>query len=137
MTEYAITLKPHWAYAVFHLGKDIENRSWRLPQKYENRRIWIHSSANASKKEYNKYLNFLEDKKINFLPFDDLFFPCSAIVGSVEFNHCPYISARESVWHMEDFNGWKITNPVLLPTPISAKGKLGFWDCTELVKEAV
>jgi hypothetical protein len=45
--------------------------------------------------------------------------------------------ARESVWHMEDFNGWKISNPVLLSTPIPAKGKLGFWDCTELVKEVV
>ena len=27
-TMKALSLRPHWAYAIFHLGKDIENRTW-------------------------------------------------------------------------------------------------------------
>jgi hypothetical protein len=29
---YAITLRPQWAYAVARLGKDVENRTWPLPE---------------------------------------------------------------------------------------------------------
>lgn len=41
----ALTLWPEWAYAVAHLGKDVENRSWPPPQTVIRKRIAIHGGA--------------------------------------------------------------------------------------------
>ena len=29
----ALSVRPCWAHAIIHLGKDIENRSWRTPHR--------------------------------------------------------------------------------------------------------
>ena len=29
----ALSVRPGWAHAIIHLGKDIENRSWRVPYR--------------------------------------------------------------------------------------------------------
>ena len=41
----ALTLKPHWAHGVAHLGKRIENRSRRIPRHLVGSRIAIHAGA--------------------------------------------------------------------------------------------
>jgi len=41
----ALTLWPEWAFAVAHLGKRIENRSWRPPKRHVGSRIAIHAGA--------------------------------------------------------------------------------------------
>ena len=134
MKQFALTIKPHWAYSIFHLGKDIENRSWALPEKYEGQRVWIRSGKTSTKKELSEFYDFLDEIEILHSPYGMVNFPRGAIVGFVEFSVMPYHLARETKWHMEDHNAWKISNAVLLPEPIPAKGKLGFWDCTNLVE---
>jgi len=136
MAEYAITIKPHWADSIFHLWKYVENRSWALLKKYECRRIWIHSGKTTTNKEIVDYWDYL--KEIDAMPnrlmnFSD--FPRGAIVGSLKFSAMPYHLAMEEDWHMEDHNAWAISDAVLLPEPIPAKGKLGFWDWTELITQ--
>ena len=41
----AITLWPEWAYAIQKLGKDGENRSWRLPKSLVGEWIAIHAGV--------------------------------------------------------------------------------------------
>jgi hypothetical protein len=41
----ALTLKPHWAHAVTHLGKRCENRSRPIPPALLGQRIAIHAGA--------------------------------------------------------------------------------------------
>ena len=45
MPTHALTLWPEWAYAIAHLGKDVENRSWRPPAWLIGRRLAIHAGA--------------------------------------------------------------------------------------------
>ena len=130
--QVAITIKPHWAYSIFHLGKPVENRTWNLPEKYEGQRVWIHSgSSTMSSKEAVAFWDYL--KGIHAMP-DFLIslsdFPRGAIVGSVEFER----GDNSSKWAMPDHYWWHIKNKILLPEPIPAKGKLSFWDCTNLVE---
>jgi len=40
MTERCLTIYPHWAWAIIHGEKRIENRTWRT--NYRGR-LWIHS----------------------------------------------------------------------------------------------
>lgn len=137
MKEVAITIKPHWAYAIFHLGKDIENRTWALPEKYEGQRVWIHSGAKATTKESADFYDYLKEIGV----FPQLLskfsrpsgFPHGAIVGSVELEK----GANSATWAMPDHYWWHIKNKILLPEPIPAKGKLSFWDCTKLVQHLI
>lgn len=41
----ALTLYPEWAWAIAHLGKDIENRDWMPPVSLLSRTIAIHAGA--------------------------------------------------------------------------------------------
>lgn len=43
MTLYALTLRQPWAFAVIHLGKAVENRTWKPPKHAIGRRIVIHA----------------------------------------------------------------------------------------------
>lgn len=41
----ALTLWPEWAFAIAHLGKDVENRTWTPPKALIGQRIAIHAGA--------------------------------------------------------------------------------------------
>lgn len=41
----ALTLRPHWAHAVAHLGKRIENRTRPIPPALVGQRVAIHAGA--------------------------------------------------------------------------------------------
>lgn len=40
----AISIKQPWASLIAHGIKDIENRTWKCPQKYIGQRVLIHAS---------------------------------------------------------------------------------------------
>jgi|GEM_PF-4635399 len=42
----AISIRQPWASLIAHGIKDIENRTWKCPQKYIGQRVLIHASAN-------------------------------------------------------------------------------------------
>ncbi len=46
----ALTLKPHWAHAVAHLGKRCENRKRPIPQGFVGERVAIHAGATLPKR---------------------------------------------------------------------------------------
>jgi hypothetical protein len=45
----ALTLRPHWAHAVAHMGKRIENRSRPIPKALVGHRVAIHAGATLPK----------------------------------------------------------------------------------------
>jgi hypothetical protein len=52
----AITVKPVWAWATIHAGKNIENRSWRTHIRGP---VAIHASKNLGRSEYEESKNNL------------------------------------------------------------------------------
>ena len=43
MIYNAISIKQPWADAIIECGKNIENRTWKCPAKFQNRTILIHA----------------------------------------------------------------------------------------------
>jgi hypothetical protein len=152
----AITVKQPWASLIIEGIKDIENRTWKCPQKYIGQRVLIHAGADYSLlKTYPTGL-FTQNqwKKINenesfameftaaywmWYSWKNInpFFPLSVIIGSVEIVGC--VINHPSIWaektktfsglYMEKpiYNG-VLANPIKFPKPIPCKGKLSFWD---------
>ena len=50
MIMKAISIKQPWASLIAHGIKDIENRTWKCPQKYIGQRVLIHASGCHGKK---------------------------------------------------------------------------------------
>lgn len=44
-----ISIMQPWPHAIFHLGKDVENRSWRLPPQYDGVPVLIHAGKKLDK----------------------------------------------------------------------------------------
>lgn len=149
----AITVKQPWAYLICSGIKDIENRTWKCPQKYIGQRILIHASAKPiingacishwlTEEQYRFIVqNTLSEKTIGYMFFQHY---NSAIIGSVEIVDC--VVNHPSIWAEKTkivlvggrtmyANGdkpiynWVLANPVLFDEPIlNVKGKLSFWN---------
>jgi len=63
----ALTIRQPWAWAIFHAGKDIENRDW--PTRLRGR-IAIHAAKGMTRDEYESALFFIQERQIlEALPF--------------------------------------------------------------------
>ena len=151
--EYTVlTVKQPWASLICSGIKDIENRTWKLPEKYKGKRILIHSSikpdvikfemqGQATSKEITicSALNEAEENNL---------FGC--IIGSVEVVDCvinyPSIWAEKykkcdiptcencaenkhkCIYYKKPIYNWVLANPILFKEPImNVKGKLSLW----------
>lgn len=141
-----ISIKQPWAYLICSGIKDIENRSWKCPQKYIGERVWIHASANRDSRLNSMSRSLFTEnqwesvlgRKIDGI-FEKMLIP-SAIIGSVEIVGC--VINHQSIWaeksHYEvnlalhplrPIYNWVLANPILYEKPIfGVKGKLGFWE---------
>jgi hypothetical protein len=109
--------------------KDIENRSWKCPQKYIGQRVLIHASAKADdiKLAIDGQATAEEIQLLSALNYCDENELYSAIIGSVRFVDC--VINHESIWAEKGVYNWVLANPILFDKPIlNVKGKLGFWD---------
>jgi hypothetical protein len=105
----ALSIRQPWAYAILHLGKNVENRPWRTDVRGP---ILIQASLKIERDEARKL-------KIN--PED---LPTGEIVGSVEIIDC--VRDSKSRWAIPGQWHWLLRNPRVLAKPIPLKGKLGF-----------
>lgn len=140
-----ISVKQPWAYLLCAGIKGIENRTWKLPDKYKGERVLIHASAKTDKEPYMLF----DDAQIDAIGNDIMdvvasYHNTSAIIGSVVFTDC--VINHQSVWAEKTrdervwANGtewftpckpiynWVASAPILFDKPIPAKGKLSFWD---------
>ncbi len=121
--RFALSVQQPWAYAILHMGKDVENRTWRPRRDVAGTRIWIHASKKRQPLDPEDLLD------IRFLPEDIVHPPVSrlavgAIVGSVIVDH--FVESFDSEW----FNGpigWVLRDPEPLDAPITCRGNLGLW----------
>ena len=143
----AISVKQPWAYLLCAGIKGIENRTWKLPEKYKGQRVLIHASAKTDKEPYMLF----DDAQIDAIGNDIMnvvasYHNTSAIIGSVVFTDS--VINHQSVWadktHMAKLGehelpsclyppykpiyNWVASYPILFDVPIPAKGKLSFWD---------
>ena len=120
-----LTIRQPWTYAIFCLGKDIENRDW--PTRVRER-IAIHAAAGMTRREYDAAAVFISRITSEPLP------PYTAlargmVLGTVEIVDC--VRQSPSPWFMGEY-GFVLRAPRLLPEgPRPAKGQLGFWDWDE------
>jgi hypothetical protein len=107
--QRALSIRQPWAYAILHLGKDVENRPWRT---HRRGRILIQASLNVRREGALK------------LKLDPDELPTGAIVGSVEIADCTQNS--KSKWAIRGQWHWILKNPRVLAKPIPFKRTLGF-----------
>ena len=126
----AITIRQPWAALIVNGIKDVENRNWRLPDKYRNCTVLVHASAkpvfndHAARRElFNRDLTFAD-----FAPQTTL---SGHIVGAVRFKGCKYrsltgVADLPSVWAEEESICWWMVGKAVPIPPVPAKGKLSF-----------
>jgi len=124
-----LTVKQPWGILICAGIKDIENRTWKLPEKYKGERVLIHASAKADdiKLAIDGQATAEEIQLLSALNYCDENELYSAIIGSVRFVDC--VINHESIWAEKGVYNWVLANPILFDKPIlNVKGKLGFWD---------
>src|SRR3954463_3435171 len=112
----ALTLQQPWAWAIFHAGKDIENRPRRT---HFRGTVAIHTSQ----KSYPGWEDYYPRDARKVPPVDQWI--TGAIIGFVEIVDC--IEDSSSEWFFGPF-GYVLKSPRLLKQPIPCKGALGFWN---------
>ena len=94
-----LSVKQPWAYLLCSGIKDIENRTWKLPEKYKGERVLIHASASADKGNLKDKFPTIYWDSLSCEEQDSLILNTSvrsAIIGSVRFVDC--VINHESIW---------------------------------------
>ena len=128
----AISIKQPWASLIAHGIKDIENRTWKCPEKYIGTRVLIHASAKWDDRHRDmsslftpKQWESMNPKLQRIMVGGTL--PTSTIIGSVDIVACK--QNHRSIWAEPCTYNWVLANPILFESPIeNVKGKLSFWD---------
>jgi hypothetical protein len=119
----AISIRPPWAWAILHAGKDIENRTWRTKVRGT---IAVHASQALSRLYYEWAVKKIRKvaPRAKVPPYEAMV--RGAIVGLVEIVGCE--KRTKSKWHVAKHYGFVLAKPRALPKSIYWKGRLGFWD---------
>lgn len=132
-----ISIRHPWAALIVNGVKNIENRRWRLPEKYRNCTVLVHATANP---RFSLSAAHAELTQRGYSVPEDVFrftTQAGAIVGAVRFsgdlwsynNPAPSPWADEAKKFTEDYgelHWWMIDKAQALP-PIPAQGKQRFW----------
>ena len=143
----ALSVKQPWTYLICAGFKDIENRTWKLPEKYKGQRVLIQASAkpiDAFQKgrfpltpDQERYcLENEKEKEDPWAPFrwgvnahlaKVMETQLSMIVGSVIIADC--VQNYPSIWAEKGVYNWVLKDPILFENPIlNIKGSLSFWN---------
>jgi hypothetical protein len=114
VTTRALTIRQPWAGAIAHQTKRVENRSWKLPAKYEGARILIHAAAQRDR------------FAVVYGPHLDVY---SAVVGVATLSGCHWSEDGTCCgpWGFDRAYHWTLADVIALPEPVPAKGRLGIW----------
>jgi len=121
----ALSLRQPMAWAIFH-GKDIENRTWKLPAYGFSPpdRIYIHASKEFDM-EHWRWIADNDNRLCTFIPdYDSPVFVRGALIGEVDIVDC--VRNHSSHWFFGPY-GFVLRNPIEYKIPIPCKGKLGFF----------
>ncbi|QLJ06797.1 hypothetical protein HZZ00_37855 (plasmid) [Streptomyces sp. NEAU-sy36] len=126
----ALTIRQPWAGAIAHQTKRVENRSWKLPAKYEGARILIHAGAqlDPAARVYGPNLGV---------------YGAVVAVATLSGSHWSDDGTCCGPWGFAQSYHWTLADVVALDEPVPAKGRLGIWapdgelvaSVTEQIKE--
>lgn len=113
LTEYYLSVRQPYAWAIVAGIKDVENRSWATKIRG---RIFIHAGKNNA--GVDDGLDDFRRKGVRKLPKEqDMTF--GAIIGSVEIVDC--VEKHSSKWYLRGKMGLLLAKPRKLKTPIPLK----------------
>ena len=122
-----ITIRQPWAALIASGHKDIENRDWRLPDKFRNCTVLIHSSAKPAFDSHAAKLEMVaRGWPMEILHSTTL---CGCIIGAVQFTGCIASNAggTPSEWADKSSKFWWMVGKAIPLPPVPAIGKLKFW----------
>jgi hypothetical protein len=122
-TLRALTLWQPWAYAVAHLGKDVENRTWKPWPSVIGTRIAIHAAAKVDQVAERDAAGFICHRTTGVLPLH-LDLPRAAIVATARVTGV--VTESADPWFVGPY-GWKLDEVIALPTPVPCRGAQGLW----------
>lgn len=134
----ALTLIRPWPWAIFHAGKDVENRSW-APSPYQlapGELLAIHAGSrwdSYGSGTIGSLLTQAAGRVPRIMPAKSEH--ALGIIGVVKFMGVIATSC-DSPWFFGPF-GWRIEEPRLLPEPIPCRGALGLWHLSADVEASV
>jgi hypothetical protein len=119
----ALSIRAPFAWAIFHAGKNVENRSWRTHLRGT---VAIHASQTLPRWFYENAVRDIKrlSPRANVPSYDSI--RRAAIIGVVDIVGCE--KKKQSKWHERGNYGFILTRPRLFRTPISCPGSLGFWN---------
>lgn len=97
----ALSIRQPWIWAMFHLGKDVENRTWSTRIRG---RVMLH----ASQKYDHDGAKWIEEN-FGIVPPDQHSLPRGGFVGSVEIVDC--VEEMDSKWFFGEI-GFVLKNPI-------------------------
>lgn len=121
----ALTVRQPHAGAIAHQTKRVENRTWKLPQKFHGERVLLHAASQPDK------------DTVVYGPNLDVF---GAVIAVIRFTGYHYDNGNDpccSEWAFRSTYHWTLDDVVALPEPVPAKGALGFWTPDDNVLAAV
>ena len=102
----AVSIRPAWAWAIIHGGKDVENR---LRRTRFRGRFLVHASLTVRQADYERATQALcAAGERAILPREDEF-SVGGFIGSVEL--VDVAEASESVWYAPGHFAWILRNP--------------------------
>ncbi len=125
----AISIRQPWAALILLGLKDVENRSWPLPDAYVGVPILLHSSK-APRFDPQSINREAHRRGMSILPCDARHVArTGCILGAIVFGDCQgNFGAPYSRWCDEDaLYWWRIQAVTRLAQPIPAPGHLRFW----------
>ena len=131
----ALSVRQPWPWAMFHAGKDIENRDRRTHFRGD---VLIHAGKqfDGGARGADELLTEWADdrhisRRFHLPPLEDI--PRGGIVGIVEIIDC--VSASESRWFFGEF-GYVLQNAQPLPF-VPCNGALGFFNVPDDARSAL
>ena len=120
----ALSIQQPWADLILFGGKDIENRTWPLPDKMRGQRIYVHAGKKIDLDAPLRFCAALAPNPDNRL---------GAIIGEVTI--VGYIddvteTPNLSEW-FEGPYGFVLADPKAYEKPIPCRGRLGFFELPE------
>lgn len=129
----AVTVACPWGWAFRHLGKDLENRTWRPPETLSKQRFAIHAGkAPTTAKQaaaFDVANSFAWMREVGVLSVPaptlaELTAESSAVVATARFERV--VLASYSPWFVGPI-GWQLADVFVLPKPVPCKGAQGLW----------
>lgn len=134
----ALTLRHPWPWAICHMGKRIENRTWKPPRALIGKQIAIHGGKQPKSLTELEQIAMVSRNLIRRFGVptgvDDVLLRDTILTGIVAVcTLTDVVTAAGNPW-FEGPIGWVLSDLIVLPEAIPCGGKQGLWNLDEYVE---